>query len=314
MWWTGISTALILPVRPLSRCRCRTQIIIGRRSSLAAMRCCWPRSSLPGIFSSMVICCLQQAPRFWLSGRMCFTKAAAGGACWGNLFPRPRCSMDFVFGSILPASDTRFIGPGTDKFTDVVQPTTEITYRWKEGTLIIEAPRVLMLAGFVPDHFRFAGGEALDNISVKSPAGSAAFASEGERYVCIGVCTRDGKPLVESRDIVLTAVSTSCNSGFKFDVDKFNAAQKERNHPPLSAAVSIDAGQLPVLVSRVGCTLKADWLKGMTVRRKDFSLNCYREDKIETNWLTISAASRCSSWNLPDPDRSHRAIQSSKKP
>jgi len=122
---------------------------------------------------------------------------------------------------------------------------------------------------------------------VKSPPGSA-FASEGERYVCIGVCSRDGKPLAESRDIVMTAVSTSCNSGFKFDVEKFDAAQKVRNHPPLSAAVSIEAGQLPVLVSRVECTLKADWLKGMTVRRKDFSLNCYREEKLETDSLSIS--------------------------
>jgi len=185
------------------------------------------------------------------------------------------------------AAKTHYIGQNTDQYADIVKPTSEITYRWKEGTLVVEAPRVLMLAGFVPDHFDFASGESLTGILVKSPPGSA-FASERERYVCIGVCSRDGKPLAESRDIVMTAVSTSCNSGFKFDVEKFDAAQKVRNHPPLSAAVSIDAGQLPVLVSRVGCTFKADWLKGMTVRRKDFSLNCYREEKLETDSLSIS--------------------------
>jgi len=45
----------------------------------------------------------------------------------------------------------------------------------------------------------------------------------------------------------------------------------------------------PVLVTRVGWTLSAPWLAGMTARRHDFSLETYRTDKLDGPSLRVGA-------------------------
>jgi hypothetical protein len=198
------------------------------------------------------------------------------------------------------APKSHFVGKNLTTYTDVCRPTPEITYRWKQGMLIIESPRVRMLAGFVPQSFTFDGHETLKDIQLNIPPGTP-YVREGERYICFAVCTQDNKPLESSSDIVAMAVSTSWNSGFKFDPDKFDAAEKVRPHAPLSAAKSMDPGGLPVLVTRVGWTLDAPWLAGMTVRRNDFSLQTYRTDHLSGPSLHVNADEPLFFMNLTCP-------------
>lgn len=181
-----------------------------------------------------------------------------------------------------------FIGRNGEKYADVVRPTPEITYQWKQGRLIIDSPRVRLLAGFAPENFQFKSGEKLQDITLDIPEGTP-YVRENERFVCFAICSQDDKPLAESDDIVAMAVSTSWNTGFKLDADKFDAAMKKRPHGPLAAAVSIEPGTMPVLVTRVGWTLSAPWLAGMTAERYDFSLETYRTEGLDGPSLQISA-------------------------
>lgn len=187
------------------------------------------------------------------------------------------------------AKQSHFIGPHGETYTDVVRPTPEITYRWKQGIMTIESPRVLVLAGFVPANFTFAGGEKLSGLSVRTPPGSA-FATDDERYVCFAMTSRDGLPLAGSNDIIVSAVSTSINTGFKFDPKKFDQEYAKLNgHGPLASAASLEPGTLPVLVSRVGWTFTAPWLKGMEAVKKDFSLQSFDKRSIPGDSITVTA-------------------------
>lgn len=184
---------------------------------------------------------------------------------------------------------SHFVGKHAKVYADVVHPTPQITYRWKQGQLIIESPRVRVLAGFLPRSFRFDSGEQLSDITLHIPDGTP-YVNKDERFVCFAVCSQDKKPLAQSDDIVAMAVSTSWNTGFKLDVDQYDARMKTTNgHGPLSAAKSINPGTLPVLVTRVGWTLDSPWLAGMTARRHDFSLQTYRTDQLTGPSLHVGA-------------------------
>lgn len=187
------------------------------------------------------------------------------------------------------APKSYFIGKHGEEYADVVRPTPEITYQWKQGLLIIDAPRVRLLAGFVPENFQFKSGEKLQNINLNIPDGTP-FVRAGERFVCFAMSSQDDKPLAESSDILVMANSTSWNTGFNLDTDKFDAEMKaNENVGPMAAARSIDAGTLPVLVTRVGWTLDAPWLTGMTAERHDYSLETYDTDQLTGSSLQVSA-------------------------
>ena len=132
------------------------------------------------------------------------------------------------------------------------------------------------------------GGEKLEGITLNIPDGTP-FVRDGERYVCFAMCSQDGKPLAGSGDIVAMAVSTSWNTGFKIDMDKYDTEFKATGHGPISAARSIEGGDLPVLVTRVGWTLNAPWLAGMSADRHDFSLETYRTDQLDSSSLSVGA-------------------------
>lgn len=183
---------------------------------------------------------------------------------------------------------SHFIGRNEATYDSICRPTPQITYRWKQGQLIIESPRVRVIAGFVPESHTFDGGEQLDGITLAIPDGTP-FVRDGERYVCFAICSQDGKPLAESGDVVAMAVSTSWNTGFQIDLDKHDAELRATGHGPISAARSIDPGSLPVLVTRVGWTLTAPWLTGMTAERHDISLESYRTERLDSPLLQVSS-------------------------
>lgn len=213
------------------------------------------------------------------------------GEGWESLYQRLQpTAMQFGLRLRFDPNEPKshFIGRNEATYDDVCRPTPEITYRWKEGQLIIESPRVRVIAGFVPESHTFDGGETLDGFALNVPAGTP-YVRDGERYVCFAMCSQDGNPLAESCDIVAMAVSTSWNTGFKIDLDKHDAELKATGHGPISAARSIDGGGLPVLVTRVGWTLNAPWLTGMTAERYDFSLETYRTDQVVGSSLSVAA-------------------------
>jgi len=170
-----------------------------------------------------------------------------------------------------------------DKDNLIVQPTDQIEYRWREGILLIDDPRVKAVAGFVPEDFSFKDGLALAGIRINAPPGMP-FVIPGERYAVIGLVSLDGKALNESADIILSAMSTSFNSGLAIDPIRMSADTEYA----LGLARSItNRGGLPVLTSRVGLTLRADWLSGRRYRMMDYNDRILEEGTATGQTLTI---------------------------
>ena len=215
---------------------------------------------------------------------------------WGKLRPLLSPTV-FQYGLRLrfdPSQrETRFIGPTADgqSTPDIVQPTPQIAYHWKDGYLAIQSRRVLLVAGFLPGEFLFKDGSVLSNLAVNSPAG-VPYVIPDERYVCFAMCSRDGQPLEDSGDIVAMAVSTSWNSGFAFDAEKWQALQKVVNHAPLNAAKCLTRGTLPINVCRVGWTFSAPWLSGLRATRYDFALNAYKEEDLKDGRCVVEGTDK----------------------
>lgn len=168
-------------------------------------------------------------------------------------------------------------------FGSVVKPTDQISYRYREGIMVIDDPRAKVLVGFVPKTYTFKNGLRLKNISVNTPKGMP-FAIKGERYIGFGIVSLDGQPLDKSGRILVSAVNTSFNSGFAMNLKKM-AGDKAYAYG-LSRSI-INAGKLPVLVGRVGVTLQAAWLKGRSYRMIDYNNNVVKKGVCETPALTI---------------------------
>jgi hypothetical protein len=169
------------------------------------------------------------------------------------------------------------------KRTSPIQPTEQIQYRWKEGTLVLDAPCCKALIGFAPEQFAYPDGTALTGITVNTPP-AMPCAIKGERYVAIGIVSEDRQPLDRSQRITISAVNTAFNSGFAIDLKKM-AKDKDYAHG-LGRSIT-NVGDLPVLVGRVGVTIKANWLKGKQYRMIDYDNNCLLSGRCAEGVLTI---------------------------
>ncbi len=171
--------------------------------------------------------------------------------------------------------EDEIVGPTVrdrDHLSNPVVPTGQIAYDWQRGHLKFDAPAVAMYTGFFAQHggpVRFDGsGVVLRDVRVENPPDMPYPVGEDERYVTFCLVSTDGRPLGGARRAILSATSTSFNSGFELDHSKF--------HRPLlwqwNKGVTVSKGGLPVLVARVGATVEAPILNGMRYRMLDWHL------------------------------------------
>ncbi|OHE72709.1 MAG: hypothetical protein A2007_01695 [Verrucomicrobia bacterium GWC2_42_7] len=185
----------------------------------------------------------------------------------------PLQEKDTVDGQLSAAADQ----------TNVVSPTRQISYRWKEGILVIDDSHAKVLAGFVPENFSFEDGLRLEHISINTPKGMP-FVIENERYATFGLVSQDGKSLDKSAKILISLANTSFNESFEIDLKKF--AKDKTYALGLARAITND-GRLPVLVGRVRMTIKATWLKGRSYRMVDYNANVLKKGNCKVGSLTI---------------------------
>jgi hypothetical protein len=165
----------------------------------------------------------------------------------------------------------------------VVKPTNQIAYRWKQGIMVIDDGRVKALAGFVPRNYSFSGGLTVSGIHVNTPK-AMPFQIEGERYVCLGIVSADGRELSKSARALISAVNTSFNHGFSMDLAKMAS---DTDYAFGLARSITNRGDLPVVVGRVGLTLQAPWLMGRRYRMLDFNGRVLAEGRIGASGLVI---------------------------
>ena len=137
-------------------------------------------------------------------------------------------------------------------------PTRQITFDWKRGFLMMDAPAAKAWTGLLArygDEVKFDGGVKLRDVQIVNPIGIFDPVAPEEKYVAFALHSYDGKPLAQTRAAALSLVSTSYNSGFSMDLD---GPRKDNGIPE-----KVSAGTLPVLTARVGATVEAPALDGM---------------------------------------------------
>ena len=100
-------------------------------------------------------------------------------------------------------------------------------------------------------------------------------------FAFFGISSRDGKDLAESSEIILAAVSTSSNTGYRFDPSKIKGSTLGHINGV------VDCGTAPVQVSRVGFELKLP-VHGKTMHCYNFAGYAYRKAKVN-GVITISS-------------------------
>ncbi len=171
-----------------------------------------------------------------------------------------------------------------------VRPTDQMVYDWQRGCLTLDAPGAVAFVGFLSqygsDNVRFRSGVTLRDVGVASPPHMAYPVTNEERYVAIGLASTDGKPLGRCRGAVLSAVSTSCNSGLEVGPDP----SVERPRHAWEGMKVVKKGDLPVQVTRVGCTVASPHLAGMRYRLRDWHWKVLGEGTVgEDGVLTVEA-------------------------
>lgn len=167
--------------------------------------------------------------------------------------------------------DDEIVGPSRRRAIYEPSPiaaTPQMVYDHQRGHLRFDAPGAAMFCGFFAQAggpVRFDSGLVLRDVRVLNDAGMPYPVTEDEKYVTFGVVSRDGRPLAETRDAILSAMSTSFNSGFTLDASKI-AQEWFLSGETFPAK----AGGMPVLFARVEATLDAGPLRGMRYRMLDW--------------------------------------------
>lgn len=169
---------------------------------------------------------------------------------------------------------------------EVIKPTSQIEYHWKQGYMVINDHCAKALVGFLPEEFVFDRTLKLESIHVHNPD-NMPFVIDKERYAAIGFVSLDNQPLERSTSIMASLVSTSFNSGFEMDLERF--AQDTEYGLGLGRSIT-KSGYVPVLTARVGMVVKAPWLKGKKCTFRDFDRQIIQQKVCQTELLEIPSS------------------------
>ncbi len=169
-----------------------------------------------------------------------------------------------------------------------LRPTDQMTYDWQKGYLRLDSPAAAAFTGFLAqygqDHVDFANGVSFSEVSVLNDANAPYPITPEENYVAIAVTSEDGLPLADCKKAMISAVSSSANTGLKVGRDP--KAPDRPGHVWEGSKV-FARGTLPVQFSRVACTVTAPALVGMQYRMRDWHLNVIGEGTIGADGVLV---------------------------
>jgi hypothetical protein len=178
-----------------------------------------------------------------------------------------------------------------------VKPNDQIEFDWSKGYLKFDAPGVLGYVGFYGQHggpVTFSRKACIRDVSVKNPRGIAYPVTPEEGYVEITVASQDGKSLAKTKRALVSAVSTSFNTGYTLDYTKGTQGMHQMgplNGPPqeFTGPYPSVPGKEPVLVARVGATIQCKDIDGMSYVLRDWHLKDLGQGTIKNGVLKIPA-------------------------
>ena len=118
-----------------------------------------------------------------------------------------------------------------DEDRQTLKPSADITWEPQRNRFVLDNAYSKIIVGLIRDGYTFRDGISLGPIN--------------RDFAMFGMASRDGKPLAESRDILITLISQSQNTDYKFDPSAIKG-------PTLGHIRGIvDVGRSPVVVDRV---------------------------------------------------------------
>ncbi len=161
----------------------------------------------------------------------------------------------------------RTVERGLDE-ANPIRPTDQITFDWQRGFMKLDAPAGVSWTGFFARQdgpVKFADGIELDKVSVINDPGVNYPVGDDELYISFAAVAEDGKPLAESKKVVVSLVSTSFNNGFKLveeNVARGDMGHTKKPYQGMTRGGGGD-GKPPVAYVRAGATVIAPPLAGM---------------------------------------------------
>lgn len=143
--------------------------------------------------------------------------------------------------------------PVAGELPDLLSPSEQLTWDFGNGRLMVDTPEAKAFVGF-PDESRsiaFNGGVTVEDIS--------------RDFVAFSLVSEDGRPIAQSAQVLLSAVSRSHNTGYEFDAEQG----------------IVNEGTAPVVVERVACKLTLHHRAGRQVRKLDFALHTIATEAAE---------------------------------
>lgn len=196
--------------------------------------------------------------------------------------------------------DDAIIGPSLSEDVyapNPVRPTDQIEYDWSLGHLMFDAPGVIGYVGFSGQRtapLTFRDGSSFTGITIDNPPGIAYPVTPAEGYVAIMVVSQDGQPLARTAKALVSAVSTSFNTGYRLDLTK--STPGNHGEGPVDSlpqeffgAYAAQPGTAPVQVARVGATIICNDLRGMSYTFRDWQLHDIGHGVLTDGVLTIPA-------------------------
>ncbi len=167
-----------------------------------------------------------------------------------------------------------------------INPTEQINLNWHKGVLHLDTPQAKAAAGFLPEKVSFKDGIEISNFKIHIPKDLPYYKQNEDRFVCFGLSATDGKTLAASKKILLSAMCGAFNKGMEMNTKKWPAGNqygRMNDYAAWGTEMCEQFGSLPVLVARVGLTVKAPMLAGRSFVVKDWHLKEIRKGTISAD-------------------------------
>ncbi len=158
-----------------------------------------------------------------------------------------------------------------------IKPTDQITFDWQQSFMKFDAPAGVSWTGFFAKQtgpVRFDNGIALADVQVINDEGVNYPVTKDQLYVSFSAVADDGKPLAESKKVIVSLVSTSFNWGFKINEENVARGDLGYTGKPFEGQVNAqgEKGKPPVAYARAGAVVTTGPLKGMKYTMMDWAL------------------------------------------
>ncbi|MEM6550523.1 MAG: hypothetical protein AAF750_00095 [Planctomycetota bacterium] len=197
----------------------------------------------------------------------------------------------------LDREDDEIVGPTVPlrgyALPNPLRPTDQMTYDWNRGYLTFDAPGTAAFVGFLPgygkDEISFDQSVTFSDFEFVSSEGMTFPVTPEEGFVAVAVVSTDGQPLQDARSAIISAVSTSHNTGLEVGPHSKGFVRPKHTWQQLQVT---NNGELPLQFTRIGCTITSPHLAGMRYTARNWLWQLVEQGVVESDGVLRIDAKR----------------------